>query len=302
MTTVLSLTLFLFLPMSAQQKADSLSERGRFYVIGIGPAGPQMATLQALNTIQKMDSIAASKEHVELFTDYLKNKPILFDPWEGLFDYKGKFFRELSREDMAEFMKERIRKINERVSLVKIQLRKGKNVGLLDSGNPTLFAPGHWYVEKIDPEDVVIIPGMGSDAAAMAALGESVIPAHDTRLVMQTSPVYLMSPMMGGPQMLKDISKYPTTMVLYNALGNAEQVFAALGTVYPSDMPCAVVYWAGYPEKQKIVRGTIADMGSKLTQEKEIYMGLIFIGRFLDGKPYEGAMNRPNLKKRRLIS
>ncbi|UCE23057.1 MAG: tetrapyrrole methylase [Candidatus Aminicenantes bacterium] len=285
--------------MSTQQKADSPSERGLFYVIGTGPAGPQMATLQALDTIQRMDGIAASKEHVELFSDYLKNKPILFDPWEGLFEYKGKFFRELSREDMVEFMKERIRKINERVGLIKSLLMEGKNVGLLDSGNPTLFAPGHWYVEKFEPENVVIIPGMGSDAAAMAALGKSVIPAHDTRFVVQTSPVYLMSPMMGGSQMLKDISKYPTTMVLYNALGNLEQVFTALGTVYPSDMPCAVVYWAGYQEKQKIVRGTVADIVSKLTREKEKYMGLILIGRFLDGKPYEGAMNRPKLKKER---
>jgi hypothetical protein len=44
---------------------------------------------------------------------------------------------------------------------------------------------------------------------------------------------------------------------------------------------------------------TIADMGSKLTQEKEKYMDLILIGRFLDGKPYEGAMNRPKLKKKK---
>ncbi len=298
MLTFLLLIFFLFSLMSAQPKADSLSERGRFYVIGTGPAGPQMATLQALDTIQRMDGIAASKDHVDLFTDYLKNKPILFDPWEGLFDYKGKFFRELSREDMAEFMKERIRKINERVGLVKSLLAEGKNVGLLDSGNPTLFAPGHWYVEKFDSEDVVIIPGMGSDAAAMAALGKSVIPAHDTRSVLQTSPMYLMSPMMGGLQMLKDIGKY-TTMVLYNALGNPEQLFTALSTVYPSDMPCAVVYWAGYPEKQKIVRGTIADMGSKLAKEEEKYMGILLIGRFLEGKPYTGAMSRHKIRKER---
>ncbi len=40
-------------------------------------------------------------------------------------------------------------------------------------------------------------------------------------------------------------------------------------------------------------------MGTKLAQEKEKYMGLILIGRFLDGRPYEGAMNRPKLKKER---
>ncbi len=43
--------------------------------------------------------------------------------------------------------------------------------------------------------------------------------------------------------------------------------------------------------------GNDPDMGEKLAQEKEKYMGLILIGRFLDGRPYEGAMNRPKLKK-----
>lgn len=298
MLTFLSLVFFLLSLMSAQQSTGNPSERGRFYIIGTGPSGPQMATLQALDTIQRMDGIVASKEHVELFADYLKSKTILFDPWEGLFDYKGRFFRELSREDMARFMKERIRKVNERVALIKSLLGKGKNVGLLDSGNPALFAPGHWYVEQFDTEDVVIIPGMGSDAAAMAALGKSVIPAYDTRCVLQTSPIYLMSPMMGGLQMFKDIGKY-ATLVLYNALGNPEQLFMTLSTIYPSDMPCAVVYWAGYPEKQKIVRGTVADMGPKLAREEEKYMGILLIGRFLEGKPYEAAMNRQKIIKKR---
>ena len=57
-------------------------------------------------------------------------------------------------------------------------------------------------------------------------------------------------------------------------------------------MPCAVVYWAGYPDKQRIVRGTVADMGQKIAKEKEKLMGLLFIGRFLEGKPWETAMKR----------
>jgi hypothetical protein len=40
-------------------------------------------------------------------------------------------------------------------------LAQGKNVGLLDLGNPCLFGPSHWHVEYFDPEDLVIIPGMG---------------------------------------------------------------------------------------------------------------------------------------------
>jgi precorrin-4 methylase len=192
-----------------------------------------------------------------------------------------------------DFFRERIRKIDERVQQIKSHLEKGKDVGLLDNGNPCLFAPSHCYVEQLDPEDVVIIPGMGSDAAAMAALGKSVIPAYNSRFVMQTSPFYLTGMMMEDVQLLKDLAAYETTIVLYSALQNPEKLFAKLGQVLPLDMPCAVVYWAGYPDKQKIVRGTISDMGPKLAKEEEKYMGLLLIGNFLEGKPYQGALRRP---------
>lgn len=264
--------------------------RAHFYVIGTGPAGPRMATLQALDTIKRMDYIIASNPQAKLFADYIGNKPILFDPWKGLWDYKGKDYQKLNKEEFARFKIERFEIRDKRVSQIKRILSQGKDVGLLDSGNPCLFGPGHWYVEQFDPNDVVIIPGMGCDAAAMAALKKSVIPAHDTRMVIQTAPFFLMGPRLEEDQVLRDLAKYPTTMIFYMALGQSETLFPALKEVLPHDMPCVVVYWAGYPDRQRIVCGTIADMGQKLANEKDKFMGLLLIGRFLEGNPYEAAM------------
>ncbi|MCD6306983.1 MAG: tetrapyrrole methylase [Deltaproteobacteria bacterium] len=264
--------------------------RGHFYVIGTGPAGPRMATLQALDTIKRMDYIIASNRQAKLFADYIGNKPILFDPWKGFWDYKGKDYQKLNKEEFARFKIERFEIRDKRVSQIKRILSQGKDVGLLDSGNPCLFGPGHWYVEQFDPNDVVIIPGMGCDAAAMAALKKSVIPAHDTRMVIQTAPFFLMGPRLEEDQVLRDLAKYPKTMIFYMALGQSETLFPALKEVLPHDMPCVVVFWAGYPDRQRIVCGTIADMGQKLANEKDKFMGLLLIGRFLEGKPYEAAM------------
>ena len=264
--------------------------RGHFYVIGTGPAGPKMATLQALDTIKRMDYIIASGRQARLFGDYIGNKPILFDPWKGFWDYKGKDYQKLSKEEFDRFKVERFKIRDKRVAQIKKLLSQGKDVGLLDSGNPCLFGPSHWYVEQFDPNDVVIIPGMGCDAAAMAALKKSVIPAHDSRMVIQTAPFFLMGPRLEEDQVLKDLAKYPTTMIFYMALGRSKVLFEALRQVFPLDMPCAVVYWAGYPDLQHVVRGTIADMGQKLANEKEKFMGLLLIGNFLEGKPYEAAM------------
>ena len=204
----------------------------------------------------------------------------------------------MSEKERKAFNKERFRLRDERINKIKELLAEGKDVGLLDSGNPSLFGPSHWYIEHFSPEDLVIIPGMGCDAAAMAALGKSIIPAHDTRFVMQTAPFFLTDSFsqtggnQGEIQVLKDLADYPVSTVLYMALKNPIKLFDQLKTIYPADMPCAVVYWAGYPDKERIVRGTVADMGQKIAQDKEKFMGLLFIGRFLEGKPYEAAMKR----------
>ncbi len=131
--------------------------RGHFYVIGTGPAGPQTATLQALETMKQMDAIVASDQHAKLFTSYIDRKSVLFDPWSGLWDYRGKKTSELDEQEKAAFKVERFRLRDERVEQIKALLAQGKDVGLLDSGNPCLFGPSHWYVEHFDPRDVVII-------------------------------------------------------------------------------------------------------------------------------------------------
>ena len=88
-------------------------------------------------------------------------------------------------------------------------------------------------------------------------------------------------------------------MVFYMALWKSEKLFAELNKVFPPDMPCAVVFWAGYPDRERILRGTIGNMGEKLSKDKEKFMGILFVGRFMEGKPYESAMKRmrDNLKK-----
>ena len=65
-------------------------------------------------------------------------------------------------------------------------------------------------------------------------------------------------------------------------------------------MPAACVFWAGYPEKERVMKGTVGDMGPKLAKEKERFFGLLFIGRFLEGQPYEKAMRwqEPQGKKK----
>ncbi len=266
--TLLFLCFSLFWFSTTHTHAETIS-RGKFYVIGTGPAGTETATLQALNTIKQMDVIVAEDRHAKLFADYVRNKPVLFDPWTGVWDYKGKRQDKLNRDELTRFKAERFRLRDERVKRIKELLGRGKEVGLLDSGNPCLYGPSHWYAEQFDREDIVIIPGMGCDAAAMAALGKSTIPAHGARFVIQSAPFSLMGWDMKDRQIIGDLAKYDSTMIFYMALWNPQSLFEELKEVFLPDMPCAVVYWAGHSGQERIVKGTVSNMGEKLSGKKK---------------------------------
>ena len=109
--------------------------RGHFYVIGTGPAGPKTATLQALETIKRMDVIVCDEQHGKLFSDYIGEKPGLFDPWTGIWDYRGKGYPKLNKEEIAAYKAERMRLKQERVDRIKKLVEEGKDVGILDDGN-----------------------------------------------------------------------------------------------------------------------------------------------------------------------
>ncbi|MBW1991195.1 MAG: tetrapyrrole methylase [Deltaproteobacteria bacterium] len=266
---------------------------GKFYVVGTGPAGPEYATLKAIEVIKKADFILCDPKMQKRFQAYLQGKPILADPWKGMWDYKGIPWRELSKmkpEDKQAFHEERIRRRDEIVRQIKDKLAQGKTVALLDSGDPCLFGPSHWFVEGFDPEEVEIIPGVGAFSAAMAALKKSSIPAYETRFVMQSSPYFLLRKK--GKELIKDLAEYPKTMVFYMAIQDMTKLITLLRKYHPGDLPIAVVYYAGYPHKEKVIKGTLDTILAKTAQEKESWMGIIIVGRCLEGKPYRSRVEK----------
>jgi precorrin-4 methylase len=265
---------------------------GTFYVVGTGPAGPEHATVRALEVIQGADFIVCDDGMKKRFQAQLQGKPILADPWKGMFDYKGKPWDELpglKPEEKQAFQEERIKIREDIVRRIKEKLAQGKTVALLDSGDPCLFGPSHWFIEGFEPQQVEIIPGVGAFTAAMAALKKSSLPAYDTRFVMQTSPYFLTG---GGEEVFKDLSKHPATMVFYMGIKKLNQLVSLLKKSYPGDLPVAVVYNAGYPDKEKVVKGTLDTIRDKIAGEKEPWMGLIIVGRCLEGKPYRDRLER----------
>jgi len=268
---------------------------GKFYVVGTGPAGPEHATVKALEVIKGADFILCDEKMKQRFQDHLQDKPILADPWKGMFDYKGKPWQKLSKmnpEEKRAFQEERIRIREDIVRQIKEKLAQGKIVALLDSGDPCLFGPSHWFIEGFEPQQVEIIPGMGAFTAAMAALKKSSIPAYDTEFVMQTSPYFLTGNQEKGKKVVKNLAKHPTTMVFYMGIKELNNLIPVLQKYHPGDLPVAVVYNAGFPEKEKVVKGTLDNILDKTAGVKEEWLGLIIVGRCLEGKPYRSRVEK----------
>ena len=76
------------------------------------------------------------------------------------------------------------------------------------------------------------------------------------------------------------------------ALSDAPRLFDMLRRHLPGDLPCAAVYWAGDLERQRVLRGTLETLPAKLAEDPERFMGLLLVGRFLEGQPFTAAHNR----------
>lgn len=274
--------------------------KGLFHVIGCGPGGPQTATLQALETIRRMDAILATERQARLFAEYIGERPVAFDPWVGFWDYQGKHFDRLTAEELPGFRRWREEKQAESLARLRAMLDDGLDVGLLEFGNPCLLAPSHWYVEQLTPAQVVIIPGMGAEAAALAALKVCALPAHGARFLLQSAPFFLSGQGVSPDMRLDDgrddagepwglLARHDHSLILYMALADAGRLFPLLLRHLPGDLPCAAVYWAGSLDRQRVVKGVLADMQSRLEAEPERFMGLLLLGRFLEGRPFTAA-------------
>ncbi len=263
-------------------------KKGTFFVVGTGPGGPDQTTLEVLRCIQGADLILCPEKIRTLFASYIGDKPVLCDPWQGLFDYKGKPWRELARSDpslVENFKKERIRIREEIVGSVRAHMIRGNHVVLIENGDPCLFGPSHWFIEGFEEQEVKILPGVGTFSAAMAALKKSSIPAHETRFVLQTSPFFLTEDDRDD-EVFKDLSGYPATMVFYMALWNMDPLMTRLRAHFPEDLPVAVLYHLGDQQKQRIVRGTLRNIMDHVRDIDEAFAGLIIVGRCLEGTGY----------------
>ncbi|AEB09090.1 SAM-dependent methyltransferase [Desulfobacca acetoxidans] len=271
------------------------SAPGKFYLVGTGPAGPEHATLKAMDTINKADLILCHPELQKLFQSCLNGKKVE-DPWKELWWHQGKMWimllPNLPLEERRALVEEKMRQRDKFVQRVKGLLDQGQKVVLLDGGDPTVYSRAYWLMEGLNDDRVEIIPGVGALSACMAALKRPST-GGEARFMSQTAG-YCFFGKPDRDDLARDFARISGTLVVYSGLKEANDIFTTLKKYNPEDLPAAVVYFAGFPDKEKIVKGTMKNIREKIAAQKEEFMGLIIVGRCLDGARFpRSVLNLP---------
>jgi len=85
--SVILVILTLFIPCSIMAQA-----KGKLYVVGMGPAGPDLTAPKALEVVEKADVLLCSPRIPDRFAAFSRTidpSKIAFDPWKGIFDKKA---------------------------------------------------------------------------------------------------------------------------------------------------------------------------------------------------------------------
>jgi len=252
---------------------------GKVYVVGMGPAGPDLTAPRALAVVEKADVLLCSPRMPQRFAAFgrtIDPSKIAFDPWERIFDKQASELKRTDLKAWSEWVDRRRKEIQEFL-LQKIQ--EGKTVAMMDGGDPCVYGPSLQYILKgFDDSLFEVIPGMGAVNAAAAALKRP-LTTDDTRFVMLASYESLFGE---GPEpqedLLKDISRYKSTLVLYMSLRSMKQLVERFSKYNPPDLPVAVVYFAGYPDREQVIRGTLANIEEQVRKVDEQWLGLVIVG------------------------
>jgi len=252
-------------------------KEGKLYVIGMGPAGPDLAAPRGLAVLEKADIFLCPPYVQKNFPGQIDPAKVAFDPWEGIHDEEA---MKLRKTDYAKWL-QRVEKRKKKVfNFVMDAINKKKTVVMLDSGDPCVYGPSlYWLLKGFDHRYLEVIPGISAFNAASAALKKPMI-GEGINFVMLTAPHSMFGrSFKKGDDLLKELSGYNVTMVFYMALSSMDKLVEKFSRYYPPDLPMAIVYYAGYPDKQMVLKTSLRTVLDDLKKTDEKWLGLLIIGK-----------------------
>lgn len=157
----------------------------------------------------------------------------------------------------------------------------GEDTARVHSGDPSLYGAIAEQIRRLRRHDIAyeIIPGVPAYAAAAAALGNELTLPGVSQTVILTRTAMKASAMPAGEE-LEQLGRSRATLAIHLSIRNLAAVRRALEPHYGADCPVAVVYRASWPD-ERVIRGTLADIATKVRAEKITRTALILVGSVL---------------------
>ncbi|MCD6297703.1 MAG: hypothetical protein J7M30_11165 [Deltaproteobacteria bacterium] len=251
-------------------------KEGKLYVIGMGPAGPDLTAPRGLAVLENADIFLCPPYIQKNFPGQIDPAKVAFDPWEGIHDEEAMKLRKTDYGKCLQRVEKRKKKV---FDFVMDAINRKKTVVMMDVGDPCVYGPSlYWLLKGFDHRYLEVIPGISAFNAAGAALKKPMI-GEGINFVMLTAPHSMFGRSFEkGGDLLKDLSKYNVTMVFYMAISSMDKLVEKFGKYYPTDLPMAIVYYAGYSDKQMVLKTSLGTVLDDLKKCDEKWLGLLIIG------------------------
>ena len=258
-------------------KTPKQDKKGKFYLVGMGPGDPDLATVRAMQIIKDADLIFSGKKLNEKFAEVLAGKEVI-EGYHRLFPFYGKECSEVKDADKSgrERMscEEYHQKQEEFAAKVRKAVAEGKTVAMLDSGDPLVYGPCSWSLTELSDLDTDVVPGVSCFNAANAALKTGVTEGEKSHSVILASG-----------WSAEEMAVHQSTMVLFTMRREFKEFIDKLNKHYAADTPAAVVVKAGYADEERVVQGTLGTILDKVDAEKLPFEYMLYVGDFLNKSP-----------------
>jgi precorrin-4/cobalt-precorrin-4 C11-methyltransferase len=175
----------------------------------------------------------------------------------------------------------------------------GHDVARLHSGDLSVYSALAEQLRRLKRQGIpyTLTPGVPAFAAAAAALGcELTVPGVAQSVVLTRTSGR--ASRMPGSETLTAFAATRATLAIHLAITGIDRIIQELVPFYGADCPTAVVVRASWPD-ERIIRGTLGDIGEKIAAEKIERTALIFVGRALDAHDFrESALYAPEYHRR----
>ncbi len=170
--------------------------------------------------------------------------------------------------------------LREIVAVYKGAQEKGVDVLRLHSGDPSVYGAIREQMDELDRLGIEyeVVPGISSFQASAAVLRTELTAPEiaQTVILTRTSGRTPLPP----EQDLEKLARTRATLCIFLSGKKVEEIARELGPAYGWDCPAAVVYHASWPD-QKVVKGSLQDIGVKVKEAGIGETSLILVGRAL---------------------